>query len=52
MSWSKMFSTKEWGKLMIKYQRECYDTNEKKYKYFFMSDHPECNLKIAYSYTV
>jgi hypothetical protein len=37
---------------MLKYQRECYDTNEKKYKYFFTSDHPECNLKIAYSYTV
>lgn len=37
---------------MLKYQRECYDTNEKKYKYFFTLDHPKCNLKIAYSYTV
>ena len=52
MSWSKMFSTKEWRDLMIKYQRECHDTNEKKYKYFFTSDHPECNFDIAYSYTV
>ena len=52
MSWSKMFSAKEWARLMVKYQRECYDTNEKKYKYFFTSDHPECNLEIAYSYTV
>ena len=52
MSWSKMFSVQEWKRLMVKYQRECYDTNEKNYKYFFTSDHPECNLKIAYSYTV
>lgn len=37
---------------MLKYQRECYDTNEKKYKYFFTSDHPECNFDIAYSYMV
>ena len=52
MSWSKMFSAQEWKRLMVKYQRECYDTNEKNYKYFFTSGHPECNLKIAYSYTV
>ena len=52
MSWAKMFSVQEWERLMLKYQRECYDTNEKNYKYFFTSDHPECNLEIAYSYTV
>ncbi len=37
---------------MLKYQRECYDTNEKKYKYFFTLDHPECNYNIVFSYTV
>jgi hypothetical protein len=36
---------------MTKYQRKCYDTNEKKYKYFFTPSHPECNLDIAISFT-
>lgn len=50
MSWSKTFSVQGWTRLITKYQRECYDTNEKKYKYFFTSSHPpECNLDIAIS---
>jgi hypothetical protein len=51
MSWSKTFSVQNWARLMTKYQRECYDTNEKKYKYFFTSKHPDCDLKIALSFT-
>lgn len=52
MSWSKLFSAQDWARLITKYQRECYDTNEKKYKYFFTSDHPNCNPNIVFSYTV
>ena len=43
MSWSKTFSVQGWTRLMTKYQRECYDTNEKKYKYFFTSSFTTLN---------